>query len=102
MSVVVVVLIAAGVFFLSVAAIGVLRFPDVFTRSQALGLTDTFGALLMLLGLAIHQGPTLNALKILVVLVLLFLLNPMIVHAVVRAALRAGITPWTKEGKKSS
>ena len=102
MSAAVVVLIAAGVFFLSVAAIGVLRFPDVFTRSQALGLTDTLGALLVLLGLAIHQGPTLNALKILVVLVLLFLLNPMIVHAVVRAALRTGITPWTKEGKKSS
>ncbi len=102
MSAVVVVLIIAGAFFLSVAAIGMLRFPDVFTRSHALGLTDTFGALLMLLGLAIHQGPTLNALKILVVLVLLFLLNPMISHAIVRAALRAGITPWTKEGKKSS
>ena len=102
MSVVVVVLIVAGAFFLTVAAIGMFRFPDVFTRSHALGLTDTFGAMLVLLGLAIHQGPTLNAIKILVVLVLLFLLNPMISHAVVRAALRAGLTPWTKEEKKSS
>lgn len=96
MTTVVVVCIATGMFFLIVAAIGMLRLPDVFARSHALGLTDSLGASLVLIGLAAHQGFTLTAGKTLVVLVLLLLLNPVISHATLRAALRAGVTPWRR------
>ena len=92
-----IVIILAGLFFLTIAAIGMIRFPDVFTRSHALSLTDTLGAFLVLVGLAVHQGPSLNAVKIGVVLTLIFILNPVISHATVRAALRAGLAPWTPE-----
>lgn len=88
--------ITVGLFFLVVAAIGMVRMPDVFSRSHALALTDTLGASLVLVGLALHQGFTLTAGKTLVVLVLLFLLNPVISHATLRAALRAGLTPWKR------
>ncbi len=98
MSVLVVALVLVGLFFLVVAAIGMIRFPDVYTRAHALGVTDTLGAFLLLTGLAVHQGLTLNAVKTLVVLVLLFLFNPVISHATLRAALREGLKPWTKEG----
>ena len=91
------VIIIAGGGFLSIAAIGMLRLPDIFTRSHALSLTDTLGALLVLVGLALHQGPSLNAGKIILVLILIFLINPVISHATVRAALRAGIKPWTRD-----
>jgi len=90
------VLIGAGSFFLVVAAIGMVRLPDVFSRSHALGLTDSMGATLVLLGLAINQGLTLTATKTLVVLLLLLLINPVISHATLRAALRAGVKPWTR------
>lgn len=90
------VLIGAGSFFLVVAAIGMVRLPDVFSRSHALGLTDSMGATLVLLGLAINQGFTLTATKTLVVLLLLLLINPVISHATLRAALRAGVKPWTR------
>ncbi len=96
------ILVLAGVFFLSVAAIGMIRFPDIYTRSHALSLTDTLGAFLVLAGLAIHHGPSLNALKILLVLTLIFILNPVISHATVRAALRAGLKPWTREKQEKS
>ena len=102
MSVVVVLVVLVGLFFLSVAAIGMIRFPDVFTRSHALSLTDTLGAFLVLAGLAIHHGPSLNALKILLVLTLIFILNPVIAHATVRAALRAGLKPWTRGKQERS
>ena len=92
-----VVFIIAGLFFLIVAAIGVVRLPDVFSRSHAVSLTDSLGAFLMLFGIALHEGIGINALKILVVLVLLYILNPVISHATIRAALRAGLKPWKKK-----
>lgn len=88
-----VVCIAAGSFFLVVAAVGMVRLPDVFSRSHALGLTDSMGATLVLVGLAINQGFTLTATKTVVVLLLLLLINPVISHATLRAALRAGVKP---------
>ena len=95
MSLLVAILILAGVFFLAVGAIGVLRFPDVFTRAHALSVTDTLGAFFVLLGLACHYGVGLNTVKIGFILVFLLLFNPVVAHATLRAALRAGLKPWT-------
>ncbi len=97
MSALAIALILAGLFFLVVAAIGMLRLPDVFTRCHALSLTDSLGAFLVLAGLAVYQGFSLNLLKILVVLMLIYLLNPVIAHATIRAALRSGLRPWRRE-----
>ena len=89
--------IVAGLFFLIVAAIGVIRLPDVFSRAHAISLTDSLGAFLTLIGIALHEGLSTNMLKILVVLSLLYIINPVITHATVRAALRSGLKPWKKE-----
>ncbi len=90
-------LMLAGLFFLVVAAIGMVRLPDVFARSHALSLTDSLGASLVLAGLALYQGFDLNMLKIVVVLALIYMLNPVVAHTTIRAALRSGLTPWAKE-----
>ncbi|GJL66313.1 MAG: hypothetical protein NPIRA05_12840 [Nitrospirales bacterium] len=92
-----IILILTGLFFLIVAAIGVVRLPDVFTRSHAVSITDSLGAFLMLMGIAVHEGFSLNILKIFAVLILLYLQNPVIAHATIRAALRAGLKPWQRE-----
>ena len=97
MSFLAIVLILAGLFFLIVAAIGMLRLPDVFARSHALSIADSLGAFLVLAGLAIYQGISIDLLRILSVLVLIFALNPVIAHATIRAALRSGLKPWVKE-----
>jgi multicomponent Na+:H+ antiporter subunit G len=88
-------------FFLMVAAIGMLRLPDIFTRSHALALTDTLGVGLILSGLALYQGFTIGFVKTILILVLLYHLNPVISHAVVRAALRAGLKPWIRSGSEN-
>ena len=90
-------LMLVGLFFLVVAAIGMVRLPDVFSRSHAVALTDSLGALFLLAGLAVEHGFSPNALRILVVLALLYILNPVISHATVRAALRSGMKPWRRE-----
>lgn len=92
-----IIFILAGLFFLIVAAIGIIRLPDVFTRSHAVSLTDSLGAFLLLIGIAMYEGLSMNLLKILAVLALLYLQNPVIAHATLRAAIRAGLKPW-KEG----
>ena len=88
--------ILCGLFFMLVAAIGMIRLPDVFTRAHAVGLTDTLGAFFLLGGLALYEGLSAHTLRILIVLSLLYLLNPVIAHATIRAAYRAGLRPWMK------
>ena len=90
-------LMLVGLFFLAVAAVGMIRLPDVFTRSHAVALTDSLGAVFLLTGLAVEQGLGTNALRILVVLSLLYILNPVIAHATIRAAHRSGVKPWSRE-----
>lgn len=98
------VLMLAGVFFFFTASMGVLRFPDFFTRMHAAGKGDTFGAFLMLSGMALynlHAGFTLFAflvsIKIMLIAVFIFIANPTACHAITKAALDAGVVPWTKE-----
>lgn len=97
MTVLAVILMLAGLFFLVVGSIGMLRLPDVFSRVHALSLTDSLGAALVLLGLAVYEGFNQNFLKILVVLGLVYLLNPVISHATIRAAYRSGARPKQKD-----
>ncbi len=97
MNIVVILLILSGLFFLVGAAIGMVRLPDVFTRAHALGLTDTLGLTLVLFGVVCYQGFSLSAVKTLLILVLLYLFNPVITHVALRAALRTGLQPWTHE-----
>ncbi len=97
MEVIAIAFILVGLSFLIVAAIGVIRLPDVFSRSHAVSLTDSLGAFLMLVGIVLHEGLSTSMLKIIAVLALLYIQNPVIAHATVRAALRAGLKPWKRE-----
>jgi multicomponent Na+:H+ antiporter subunit G len=92
-------LIIVGLFFLVVGSIGMMRLPDVFSRAHALSLTDSLGAAFVLLGLAIYEGFTPNFLRIIVVLLLVYLMNPVISHATLRAAYRSGLRASEKEEK---
>lgn len=86
------VLILAGLFFMLTGAVGVIRFPDVFTRQHAAGMTDTAGAGLILLGL-MFQGGFPVVVRLVAILVFLVLTSPIATHSVCRAALHAGVRP---------
>lgn len=88
MTAVATVLVASGVFFLVVGAIGLIRFPDVYTRMHAAGKCDTLGLLLVLLGIACGQGVGLVAVKLLVVAAFVFITSPTATHAIARAGYR--------------
>jgi len=90
-----------GVFFFFTATVGVLRFPDFFSRLHATGKGDTLAVLLCLIGLAIYEGFSLTALKIVFIAVFMALAQPTATHAISRAALRKGIQPWMKGGQEN-
>ena len=88
-------LIAAGLVLNLLSVAGTLRFPDLYTRAHALGIADTLGAFLLLAGLCLLNGASLLTAKLALLLLLLFIINPTVVHAVLHAAREAGIAPWT-------
>jgi multicomponent Na+:H+ antiporter subunit G len=81
------VLVLVGCVVALIGSIGLLRFPDFFTRMHAAGVTDTLGAGAVLLGLAIIAGSTLIAVKLLFVFAFLLLTNPSASHALGRSAM---------------
>lgn len=83
-------LVGGGAFSL-IGGVGLLRMPDFYTRTHAASLTDTMGAALILLGLAIHNGIDLVTVKLAIVLVFLFLTSPTAAHALVKAAYSKGL-----------
>lgn len=85
-------LIAGGVFGL-IGGIGLLRFPDFYTRLHAAGITDTLCALLIVLGLVISAGFSLLTLKLLLILLFLLFTAPVATHALARTAVADEIEP---------
>lgn len=87
-------LTCAGVALMLVGSLGILRLPDFYCRTHAASKVDTLGIMVVLFGLAVHEGWTLTAGKMLVAAGFLALTNPVAVHALARAALRFGVKPW--------
>lgn len=91
--------ISAGVFFFITGTIGFLRFPDFYSRMHATGKSDTLGAFLCLIGLALYEGFSFTSIKILIIVIFILLTSPTATHALLRAAFDSGMLPWTKGGQ---
>lgn len=84
---VVLALVAVAVFFTFIGALGLLRFPDVYTRAHAATKADTLGAGFGIGAVAIYFGPSVEALKGLFLLAFIYVTNPTAAHAITRAAI---------------
>ena len=87
------ILILIGSASLLIGGVGILRFPDVYTRMHAASVTDTMGAGAILIGLAIQAGFSLVAVKLLLMLVFLFFTSPTSSFSLAHAALSSGVKP---------
>lgn len=96
------IIIAIGLFFVVVGAIGVVRLPDFYTRLHGAGVTDTLGAELVLLGLIIRSPDVLTALKLGVIVIFLFITSPTSTHALANAAYTAGVKPMLERFRSGS
>ena len=85
--------ILLGVLALLIGALGLLRLPDVYCRTHAVGMIDTAGASFIILGLAIHEGVSLVTVKLLFIGIFLFFTSPIATHAVAQVAHKSGVVP---------
>ncbi|SHK22825.1 multisubunit sodium/proton antiporter, MrpG subunit [Desulfatibacillum alkenivorans DSM 16219] len=98
-----VLLTLGGLVFFAGATMGILRFPDFYTRLHAAGKLDTLGALLTMAGLAVYNldpfsmATLLTSLKIGLAVGFIFIASPTATHAIVDAGVRAGLRPWVKQ-----
>jgi multicomponent Na+:H+ antiporter subunit G len=104
MNILVIVLLSIGFFFFIATTVGILRFPDFYSRMHAAGKGDISSSLFMVIGLALynlnHFSPDeiLVSLKIILIAVFIFLASPTATHAILAAGFESGVKPWTKKG----
>mgnify|MGYP001816257501 FL=1 len=88
-------LIIGGLFFLA-GTLGLLRFPDVYTRLHALTKADNVGLGLIVTGLALQAASWTIAIKLLLIWLLVLLAGSSVAHLVASSALRKGIRVWKR------
>ncbi len=97
LSVVVGVLVAAGVFFTFVAAVGLIRFPDVYSRSHAVTKVDTLGIGFVVLAVGVYFATPGELLRSVLLVLLIYFTSSTAAHAITRAAYSQGVEVWTSE-----
>jgi multicomponent Na+:H+ antiporter subunit G len=81
-----IVAIGAGAFFYLAGTVGLLRFPDAYTRLHALTKADNLGLALVLVGLLPHLDGVLSALKLVLVWLLVMLSSAAVSQLIARSA----------------
>lgn len=85
MNVLAVIFITAGVFFMAVSAVGLLRFDDFYTRAHVVAKSETFGIILVIAGVILQQRFGDGSPKLILLILLAAAANPTAVHALARA-----------------
>ncbi len=90
--------IVFGVIFTLVTAVGLIRLPDIYTRTHAASKSATLGVMFILIGVFLHfwliEGH-LNS-RILLGIIFLFITGPIGGHVIGRASYLSGVKLWDK------
>ena len=95
------VLLTLGGVFVFIGGLGALRMPDLYTRMHAASLTDTAGAVFVIVGIMLQAGFTLATVKLAMILLFLLLTSPTATNALASAAMLAGLRPSLAEPMQS-
>lgn len=97
-------LIVAGLVFFLGAVVGIIRFPDFYTRMHAAGKGDTLSTVLIISGIALYymnehdweRGSILVGLKLFAIVIFIFIASPTSTHVLMQAGFDSGRDPMTK------
>lgn len=93
-------LILLGGFFFLAGTVGMLRFPDIYTRLHALTKADNLGLGLTALGLALQAESLPAILKLGLIWSLALIASSTACYLVANSAVRGGLRPWLSEPSK--
>lgn len=88
------VLLVIGAFFMFVAAVGVVRMPDLFLRMSATSKSATLGAGCVMLAMAVNFNEFGITTRAVATIAFLFLTAPVAAHRIARAAYFLGVPLW--------
>lgn len=94
-------LLIAGAGFYLAGTVGLLRFPDVYTRLHALIKADNLGLGCVVFGLALQADSLSAALKLMFVWPLVLAASATVSYIIARRADEMGISPWRKKAEGS-
>ncbi len=90
------VLLVVGSALMAVAALGILRMPDLFTRMQATTKAATLGVGLLLAAAAVEFGDLAVTTRVIAAAVFIAMTAPVAAHLLGRAAYFLGVPLWEK------
>ena len=76
-----------GSFLCLTGGLGILRFPDFYTRMHAVGVTETLATAMILIGLIMHNPDFLVDVKLIIILLMTLFISPTASHALANAAM---------------
>jgi multicomponent Na+:H+ antiporter subunit G len=76
-----------------IGALGLIRFPDIYTRSHAQTAINVGGTCLILLGASLETFLSIYSVKSILLIIFIFLTSPAATHAIARAAYISGVKP---------
>jgi len=94
------VLVGFGLFLSSMSVVGLMRFPDIYTRLHAATKTTTFGSIFIVSGLIVRnavyfdKSSTVIIIHSVIALLVIIFTNPISAHAIARASILSGIKPF--------
>ena len=91
-----VILISVGAVFFLAGTVGLLRFPDVYTRLHALTKADNIGLGLLVLGLSLQAESWADIGKLILIWLLVLLAAASVSNLIASAALKNGGKPWKR------
>jgi len=94
------ILLCVGGFFYFAGTLGLLRFPDVYSRLHSLAKADNLGLGCILLGLAIQEESLAAALKLILIWPLALTASAAVSYAIARRADALAIKPWRSREQK--
>jgi multicomponent Na+:H+ antiporter subunit G len=87
-------LLLLGAVFMLLAAIGMVRMPDVLTRLHSSTKSGTLGVGLIMLGVALFFGDFAIGVRALAIVIFMFSTTPVSAHMIARAAYLSGVPLW--------
>ena len=82
-----------GSFLCISGGIGILWFPDFYTRMHAVGVTETLANGMILIGLMLQNPDGLVVLKLIIILLMTLFISPTASHALAKAAMNNALKP---------
>lgn len=82
-----------GSFLCVSGGLGILRFPDFYTRMHAVGVTETLATTMILIGLMLQNPDVLVLLKLVIILLMTLFISPTASHALASAAMQNKLMP---------